>query len=185
MVFIQLLHFDYHQPYFKLTGFSFHPIVLLFHPFQIHYSRALTRCTGVPSPNHNLTSPHFIFLRNPQPQQRLYVLVNFTPSFALQLREQPAWIKILLSYDTGYAGSHRRLRAGQMLNWNGTWMRLSRRAGLRGVSTHLRDLPGHAGHSGVFQFQRLSLPPHQSTLSLLIYARVNQILHHAAPAARV
>lgn len=64
-------------------------------------------------------------------------------------------------------------------------MRLSRRAGLRGVATHLRDLPGHAGHSGVFQFQRLSLPPHRNTFSLLIYAHMNQILHHAAPAARV
>lgn len=79
MVFTQLLHFDYHQPYFKLTGFSFHmrsyrPLlccyftpyksITLARPDPVH-SPLVPRC--VPNPNHNLTSPHLLFLRNPQP----------------------------------------------------------------------------------------------------------------------
>lgn len=79
MVFTQLLHFDYHQPYFKLTRFSFHmrsyrPLlccyftpyksITLARPDPVH-SPLVPRC--VPNPNHNLTSPHLLFLRNPQP----------------------------------------------------------------------------------------------------------------------
>lgn len=64
---------------FKLTGFSFHmrsyrPLlccyftpyksITLARPDPVH-SPLVPRC--VPSPNHNLTSPHLLFLRNPQP----------------------------------------------------------------------------------------------------------------------